>query len=210
MDFSNLIIGMVNKGVSKKKVCEVELEIGFSLPEVFKILLRYADGFITDEGVHIYGTQEIIERNLTYEVFEYAPGYIAIGDDSGGRVLLMRQEPNKVEILIVDSGDMNPKNASLISTDIIQWIKSGLNINTNEKTDVNWSYNCKVVVVNTLDGGIKDLIRIKSIFGLNIPTSELIKGLKSLPYVLIEEYPYGKAKKLIEKLGNLNLEIELL
>ena len=39
----------------------------------------------------VYGPQAIRERNETYEVREYAPDWVLIGDDSGGSGLFMRR-----------------------------------------------------------------------------------------------------------------------
>ncbi|PER51663.1 recombinase family protein [Bacillus thuringiensis] len=48
---------------------------------------------------------------------------------------------------------------------------------------------------------VKDLIRIKNVLGLEISAIDLLKGSKNLPYILVERFPYGKAKKLIGKLA---------
>lgn len=40
--------------------------------------------------VLLYGAKDIEERNTTYEVQAYVPGWIAIGDDSGGQAILMK------------------------------------------------------------------------------------------------------------------------
>jgi hypothetical protein len=37
-----------------------------------------------------YGTDELVERNQTWEVDEHAKGYVTIGDNSGGKVFLMK------------------------------------------------------------------------------------------------------------------------
>lgn len=42
------------------------------------------------DAVLLYGKEDIEERNATYEVQLYMPGWVAIGDDSGGAALLMR------------------------------------------------------------------------------------------------------------------------
>jgi hypothetical protein len=187
----------------------VEKRLNTILPISYKELLQASNGLATNEGIIIYGTNDILERNETWETQEYAPGFVSIGDDSGGRVLLMSLS-DKEEILIVDSGDMTPDHAELISTNLIQWVTNGLRIDLKETSCIDWSENCKLVVVNIQDGGLKDLIKIKAILGINMPTSELLKMSKSLPFVLTQEIPYGKAKKLIEKLGDLNVKLEFL
>ncbi|PET60306.1 SMI1 / KNR4 family protein [Bacillus sp. AFS001701] len=125
MNLSNLNIDIINKGASKKEVYEVEQEMNCALPAVYTNLLQHVNGFLTDEGVLIYGTQELVERNLTYEVSEYASGYVAIGDDSGGTVFLMLQGKEGIQLITVDVGDMNPTNGIVLSSDLYEWITVG-------------------------------------------------------------------------------------
>ncbi|MCM3123061.1 MULTISPECIES: SMI1/KNR4 family protein [unclassified Mesobacillus] len=185
----------------------VEKRFNTTLPIPYKELLRASNGLVTNEGIIIYGTDDILERNEAWETEEYAPGFISIGDDSGGRVFLLSLS-DKEEILIVDSGDMIPDHAELISTNLNEWVNIGLRIDLKEtSSNIDWSENCKIVVVNIQDGGLRDLIKIKAILGLNMSTSELLKMSKSLPFVLTQEIPYGKAKKLIEELGDFKLTL---
>jgi hypothetical protein len=200
---------ILNPSANEIDIEIVEKTLNTILPIPYKELLQASNGLATNEGIIIYGTDDILERNETWETQEYAPGFVSIGDDSGGRVFLMSLS-DKEEILIVDSGDMTPDHAELITTNLIQWVINGLRIDLKETSNVNWSENCKLVVVNIQDGGLKDLIKIKAILGINISTSELLKMSKSLPFVLTQEIPYGKAKKLIKELGDLNVKLEFL
>lgn len=56
------------------------------LPNVYKDLLKQLDGFSIDGGLIIYVTEDLVERNETLEVAEYATGYISIGDDVGENI----------------------------------------------------------------------------------------------------------------------------
>ncbi|MFC4322020.1 SMI1/KNR4 family protein [Litchfieldia salsa] len=209
MDLNSIRGLILNPPANVMELEKVKLKMNTKLPTSYKELLLKTNGVSTKEGIILYGTQDLIERNETWETEVYAPGFISIGDDSGGRVILMRKDLKNKEVLIADSGDMTPENALLISTDLIQWVKNGLTIVHYEKPEVNWLKNAKLVVVDTQDGALKDLIKIKSILALDIATSELVKGAKNLPFVLTEEVPYGKAKKIIEELGELKVKIEL-
>ncbi len=42
------------------------------------------------EQVLLYGRADIEERNTSYEVQRYAPAFVAVADDSGGRQLMLR------------------------------------------------------------------------------------------------------------------------
>ena len=104
-------------------------------------------------------------------------------------------------MLVIGSGDMNPSHATVITADFKKWVNSGCLSEIEQKTINKSSDICNIVLVKTPSEGLKDLIRIKNVLGLEIPAVDLLKGSKNLPYILVERFPYGKAKKLIEKLA---------
>ena len=194
------------------QLLKIQNELNAILPNGYKDLLKFSNGLTTEAGVVIYGTEDIVERNETWETKGYAQGYIAIGDDSGGRVFLMHQGEEEKAVLIVDSGDMTIKHSYLVTSDIGQWVNGGFSIELDKtETDdsINRSEYCKVVLVDATEGGLKDLLKIKKVLGLSMTTADLLKGTKNLPFTLADEYPYGKAKKLLEKLENIPIQINL-
>ncbi|MBM7662804.1 hypothetical protein JOC85_003615 [Bacillus mesophilus] len=208
MDLSNISGLVLMPSADDIEILKVENEMNAKLPNSYKDLLKTSNGLSTDEGVVIYGTEDIVERNETWETEVYAQGYIAIGDDSGGKVFLMYQGDGDNSVLIVDSGDMTIEHSDIVTSDITQWIKSGFLIEKDKAEDnINWSEYCKVVLIDTPDGGLKDLLKIKNAFGLNISAANLLKGSKNLPFILVDEFPYGKAITLVEKLGDMKIEL---
>ncbi|MCY8579351.1 SMI1/KNR4 family protein [Bacillus haynesii] len=199
-----------NIPASESEIQESEDILQAKLPNVYKDLLRNTNGFSIGGEVAIYGTEDIVERNETWEVDEYARGYVAIGDDGGGNVFLMFQNEKETEVLIVDSGDMDPSHATVITSDFIEWVNSGCIIRESEQKTISEPPDtCNIVLAKPLDGGLKDLIKIKNILGIEISTADLLKGSKNPPYLLMERFPYGKAKKLIEKLGPIGTVLRL-
>lgn len=205
------IPGLIKKPpASDYDIQKVEKQMSVLLPNSYKELLRITNGLSIGGGLLIYGTDDIAELNEVRKTEVYAPGYVAIGDDGGGRVFLMHQGNEEKKVLIVDSGDMTPEYSDLISSDFIQWVDSGFSINADEMIyEIKWSENCKVVLIDTPDGGLKDLLKIRSIFGLKISTADLLKGSKNLPFIIVDEFPYGKAMKLVEKLGDIKIELRI-
>lgn len=181
---------------------EVEDLMKTKLPNVYKKLLRHSNGFSISGGLVIYGTEDLVERNETWEVDEYASGYVSIGDDGGGNVFLMLKVEGEEAVLIVDSGDMDPNNAVVITTDFSEWVNRGCLSEKEEMRTAESSQTCNVILMKTPDGGLKDLVKIKSVLGIDISTADLLKASKNLPAILVKRYPNGKAKKLIEKLGS--------
>lgn len=47
------------------------------------------DDFIANDLVVLYGRGSFIERNETYEVRQHCPGFVTIGDDSGGMQFIL-------------------------------------------------------------------------------------------------------------------------
>ena len=61
------------------------------------------DGAMIEDLVKIYSTDEIAERQQTYEIEDYFPGYLLIGDDSGGRLILVDRSAIE-RFYLLDSG----------------------------------------------------------------------------------------------------------
>lgn len=105
-------------------VARARAEIAVSLPAPLVALWKVTDGLMTDAGVTVYSARCIGERNTTYEVAQYAPGYILIGDNSGGRgFLLQADEPNST-VFASDLGDLGPDDFEVEAVDFMSWIAS--------------------------------------------------------------------------------------
>lgn len=199
-----------NTPAGESEIDIIEKELKLSLPKAYRELLKLSNGFSIGGGILIYGTEDIGERNSIWEVEEYAKGYVAIGDDGAGNVFLMYQDFESKEVITVDSGDMNPNNGRKVSSDFTRWVSDGC-INKHDVRNIPQvsSDICDLVLIDAPSGGTKDLLQIKSVIGIEMPIGELLKGSKNLPFVLVKGFPYGKAMKLIEKLGAIGKSITL-
>jgi hypothetical protein len=110
------------KGENTNNLCidELEVSLGRKLPDYYKKLLLEINGFILENGITIYSSKDLYERNQTFEVDEYAPGYLLIGDDSGGLAILINME--NYALYIVDQGIMDPDEMEKISNSLEEWI----------------------------------------------------------------------------------------
>lgn len=125
IDLNKLELDYKNSPASKEDIVKIENVMNIKIPILFKELLLTSNGFLTTAGVFIYGTEDIVERNETWEVQRYAHEYIAIGDDSGGRVFLMVADIDSSQVIIADSGDMNPDYAEIMTNDLTKWVSHG-------------------------------------------------------------------------------------
>lgn len=140
--------------------------------------------------------------NECLQVQMYQPDYMAIGDDGGGLIFLMEQEINADEIFVVDISDYELETAFCKINGFEDWFNGGCLIpqkvdNSNTESDKNGN----IYLVKLPSNGIKDLVKIKQIFGMDVAISELLKMSKTLPCKLMSNIKYAKAIKLIQEFG---------
>jgi hypothetical protein len=101
---------------------ELESALGQTIPEAYRGFLMSYSGEVRDDGLLLYRAHEISERNRTFQVQRFAPGLLAIGDDSGGRLIIIRLADPKAEPLLVDAGALTPNMpASLLRSLADSW-----------------------------------------------------------------------------------------
>ena len=73
------------------------------------------------DSVLLYGQGYIEEQNATYEVQAYLPGWFAIGDDGGGRALLMRLDGSN-NVYLCDHGAIGSVDPELVAPSFSAWV----------------------------------------------------------------------------------------
>ncbi|MEW4192644.1 SMI1/KNR4 family protein [Bacillus altitudinis] len=118
----------MNEPASDIHIKEAESQLNMVLPYAYKSLLKQTNGCSIGGDVLLYGTDDMVERNATWEVQQYASGYMAIGDDGGGQVFLMRLAKEEQKVWIVDAGVIDPQHADLLTKNFLKWVSEGCNI----------------------------------------------------------------------------------
>ncbi len=210
MDLEKIIDLEKNNPATMDEIKAVEYALGFVLPKVFQDLLLITNGFINGKGIGLYGTDELVERNQTLEVKEYAKGYVAIGDDSGDEVFLMKSDIAAKEVIAVDCGYMNPEDEpEVIASDLEKWISGGCIVTESIPEGVPHIEPYNIILERAPLGGSKDLLTIKKTLQSDVSMGELLKGSKQPPFIIVKNIPYTKAKVLIEKLGEIGEVLRL-
>ena len=113
---------------TEEQIHGVEARLGRPLPAVYREILEVSDGVPTAGEVVLYGTASLFQRNEEWaHVSRRAPGFLAIGDDSGGRVLLMRAEPRATAVELCDIVVLDePSSFVHIADDLHDWLEHGL------------------------------------------------------------------------------------
>jgi hypothetical protein len=96
--------------------------LGLVLPDEYRALLGEANG-VAANLVQIYAAKEVPERNATFEVAQYAPGYILIGTVYDFPVLLRAGMGSPV--FENDWGGMTPDIMTELAPSLDAWIAAG-------------------------------------------------------------------------------------
>lgn len=99
--------------------------INFKLPKMYEKFLeeiKGSEGFaIEDTGVILYEEEDLPERNLTYEVFEYEPEFFMIGQD--GDIAFFIKKNSDDTIYKNDLGALGSLEMEKLSSDIYKFIE---------------------------------------------------------------------------------------
>jgi len=114
---------------------ELEKLLGTKLPSDYVSFLEYiklnfTNGLVT-ESVFIYLEEDdLIERYKTFEMGEYLPTYLGIGNDSGGSEIIISLAEKKSKIYFTDHGAYFENCLQIIAQNFDDFIDSGFSIET--------------------------------------------------------------------------------
>ncbi len=114
-----------NAGLTPEATAGLQEALGCPLPTDYQQLLLETNGLSIDGGVLIYGSVELVERNQTWEVSDYTPGYLAIGDSGEGAVFLVKSDSSDPAVYVVDAGVMDIEFFSKVAESIPKWLEAG-------------------------------------------------------------------------------------
>lgn len=183
-----------NKPATLQDISRAEKEIGYSFPLSLVELLSCSNGLLVEDdlSLRLYSTEEIAERNATYEVATYAPTMLCIGDDGGGRAILLERESGTV--YLVDMGSLVKEDVIFLAESITEWSQNGFALKEEETVLI-----VDVYLIGVPEGGARELLRLKKELNLPLSAVELHKGLKELPFCLLRSVPYQKYAPLSDR-----------
>jgi hypothetical protein len=193
----------VTSAASATQIADARAEFNNKIPDAVTILWQESDGaFFPETGVVLYSTADITERNTTYEVAEYAPDLILIGDDSGGNGLFMHATAESTEVLKIDFGAIGTTEGFVLAIDLIAWVGQGCPINadalgtpreTNEKVDI--------ILEKSPKDGLKGMLLIKQRMSLALNVAQLKEAIEQVPTTLMRSVYYSKYKGACEEIN---------
>ena len=108
--------------MSGQDIDAVQRWLGRALPAHYLCFLQDWQEGMRGEQVLLYGAESLIERNETYDVPQSCPGYLAIGDDSGGRAVMLALDGASTAVYLVGHGSMQRDDFELAADDFAAWL----------------------------------------------------------------------------------------
>lgn len=125
IDLSRLPEGStLNPPAAPEAIAAADVALPARMPAELAELLAQADGVVANHFV-IYDCTSLPERNATYEVGAYAPGFVTFGDNSGGFALMLRGGAGPSPVFLVDHGAMTEDVMEEIAPSLSAWVAQG-------------------------------------------------------------------------------------
>ena len=188
--------GIRNTPASEKEIKEIEKSLKLEIPDVYRQFLLKTNGMVYDLCV-LYGTDDIVDSYINNQLAEYASGYLSIGNDNGDRELIIKADKKATMCGFIDAGAIGTAEPDKWFN-FSEWLKAGCVMLSDNDS---FSSKGNIVIISIPDDKIRFILDIRSVFSLKIPMNELKMNLENLPYTIVEDIEYSKARKLIAKLN---------
>lgn len=171
------------------------------LPEGYRRLLGLSDGIELASGALIYGSRELVERNQTYQVSTYLTGHVAIGDDGGGQMFLLRHGVAS-PVLRIDMGAIGSMTPEAIAKSLEDWVEHGCPLKTPAELREAKRPSVADVYLDAIpEGKLANLLALKKELDLDFSIAELKTLAGNLPARLLTNAPYEWSRAKCEALN---------
>lgn len=159
---------------------------------------RKSDGALLNDQVLIYSVSDIEERNNTFEVEDSFKGMIAVGDDSGGRLILINK-CGEGDFFLVDSGNTTLDGCDRFETiekllDYIEEDEGEGEVATAGLGDIFSKGSCKP--------SIEEVVDIKKMLGLNYSIVQLKAILAKSGQVVMKSVYAQKYQEALKRFSH--------
>ena len=108
--------------MSQQETEALERWLGRALPAHYLRFLQDWQEGMRGEQVLLYGADSLIERNEIYDTLQSCPACITIGDDSGGRAVMLALDDGDRAVYLVGHGSMQRDDFERLADDFTSWL----------------------------------------------------------------------------------------
>jgi hypothetical protein len=153
------------------------------------------NGALLDEQVLIYSTEEIAERNKAYDIDKDFPGQLLVGDDSGGRLVLIDRCAED-KFYLIGSGDPFLDDAEIFFS--VESLVAYILEDDNELPD-----SVSVLAIGKVKATLQEVLEIKKGLGLSDSVKNLKEKLEKENEVVLKEVKAAKYEGVLARYRHL-------
>lgn len=171
-----------------------------SAPEYRDFLAQNSsDDVSVGEEVLLYGLPGLPERNETYELEEYLPGWFTLGDDSGGNQFLMKLDGTP-GVYLCGAGALGSLEPELVAPKFGTWLARGCP--SSKAPPPKLPFKGDFWMIQAPPNGLKDLLKVKQTLALQLSLAQMKEFLQTVPCQVAANIPCinwdGRLEKLPE------------
>ncbi|WP_433126616.1 hypothetical protein ACQPWW_27915 [Micromonospora sp. CA-240977] len=180
---------------------QVEAQVGVRPPEALLDVWTGERPVDAAADVSVYGPDEIAERNLTYEISDYAPDLLLIGDDGGGDGLFVATNDPDPEVVLIGLGAVGTSDGTRVGR-LSGLVAEGFrSINSAEDVRDAATPTGPIDVLVTHRPGVKALVEIRKLLHLSVPISALTAADAHYPMVVLTDVYHGRYAEAINQVN---------
>ncbi|MFG1869064.1 hypothetical protein [Micromonospora arborensis] len=178
----------------------VEAQVGVRPPEALLDVWTGARPVDAAADVSLYGPDEIAERILTYEISDYAPELLLIGDDGGGAGLFVARNDPDPEVVLIGLGAVGSDDGTRVGRLSVLVADGFRSMRSAEDVRAEAAPSGPIDVLVTHRPEVKALVEIRRLFHLSLPISALTAADTHYPMVVLTDVYYGRYAEAINQL----------
>jgi hypothetical protein len=122
IDLRTIFSDMELRGPATEEMCcAAERQLGAALPEQLRAFYKQSDGVCGRHTVTLFEVEGLLERNLTYETFEYLPKMIYIGNDNGECGIFISKWNEELAVSACNLGDQFEESLVEVAPSLSHW-----------------------------------------------------------------------------------------
>lgn len=154
------------------------------------------DDVLADNNrVVLYWRDSLAERNATYDIARWLPGYLLIGDDSGGRGFFLRCDRGSGPVFMSGLGALDEDELDTVAPAFEAWLHSGFALPPDPEPEL--PHTADIYIDRVPADSVQTLARLKKLLGTTWPVSELRARLAAQPFLAVAAgHPYALRRRL--------------
>ncbi|PKH51589.1 hypothetical protein CXF68_13245 [Tenacibaculum sp. Bg11-29] len=111
--------------INKEQVLQ---DLNFEISNDMLSFWNTYEHILFDSGISIYGFELAKERNLQYEISNYLPSFVLIGDDGSGQGIFINKADGELKVYYLDLGAIGSIDLYKTGKNFFNWLEDDLKL----------------------------------------------------------------------------------